>query len=123
MTIDSNIIIAYLAGESVAVETLSQWKATGTSLFLPTIVEAEVLSFEKWSDAERARIELFLDQEFVSVPFDRPVARIVARIRRGRAIKLPDAAIAATALYTNSPLVTRNARDFKNIPSLTVIDM
>ncbi len=123
MTIDSNILIAYLSGETVVVETLSQWKVAGTSLFLPTVVEAEVLSFAKWSSAERTKIELFLEQEFISVPFDRSIARIAGRIRQGRAIKLPDAAIAATAFYTNSPLVTRNTRDFKNIPDLTVIEI
>ena len=63
-------------------------------------------------------MEVFLTENFFSVPFDRPLARIAAAIRHTAKIKFPDAAIAATALYTHTPLVTRNLRDFKNIPDL-----
>jgi hypothetical protein len=60
----------------------------------------------------------FLEDSFTSMAFDRAIARITADIRRTATIKLPDAAIAATALYTHTPVVTRNQRDFKRIPSL-----
>lgn len=45
MTIDANIIIAYLAGDAEVIDVLSLWRETGKSLFIPTIAEAEVLSF------------------------------------------------------------------------------
>jgi len=123
MTIDSNILIAYLSGELAVVQGLSHWKEAGTSFFLPTIVEAEVLSFAGWNHVERNNVEMFLEYEFVSVPFDRIASRIAAKIRRERAIKLPDAAIAATALYTRTALVTRNVRDFRNIHGLEVLSL
>jgi len=123
MTLDTNILIAFFEEDPVVVGALSAWKMQGISLFLSTIVEAEVLSFDKWTSGERNRIEQFLEQEFVSVPFDRPLSRIAARIRVKKSIKLPDAAIAATALYTNSPLVTRNIRDFRSVQNLQVLSL
>jgi hypothetical protein len=53
MTIDSNIVIAYLGGEDRVVGILSTWKQEGIPLFLPTIVESEVLSFAGWTDEEQ----------------------------------------------------------------------
>ena len=69
MTIDANIVIAYLAGDAHVVETLSSWKEQGVSLFLPTV------------------------------------------------------AIAATALFTHTPVVTRNQRDFKRVSNLRIVSL
>ncbi|HLA26169.1 MAG TPA: type II toxin-antitoxin system VapC family toxin [Patescibacteria group bacterium] len=121
MTIDANIIIAYLDGERNVVNALSRWRSEGKTLFLPTIVEAEVLSFSGWTANERKIVELFLEENFTSVSFDRIASRFAAEIRCAVKIKLPDAAIAATALYMRTPLVTRNQKDFKNIPTLSII--
>jgi hypothetical protein len=40
MTLDTNIVIAYLSGERTVINTLSDLKLRGTPLFVPTIVEA-----------------------------------------------------------------------------------
>lgn len=82
MTIDSNIIIAYLDGERIAVDILSQWRREGKPLFLSAAVEAEVLSFSKWTESERLIVENFLEENFALIPFDRSAARIAAKIRR-----------------------------------------
>lgn len=118
MTIDSNIIIAYLDGERIAVDILSQWRREGKPLFLSAVVEAEVLSFSKWTESERLIVENFLEENFALIPFDRSAARIAAKIRRTLKVRLPDAAIAATALLTHTPLATRNQKDFKKIAGL-----
>jgi len=123
MTIDTNIIIAYLTGDEEIVNTLSDWKRAGVPLFLSSVVEAEILSFSEWTSEERRNAESFLEEHFVSIPFDRTLARLAASLRRTTRIKLPDAAIAATALYTGSPLVTRNIRDFRKVDGLTIIDL
>lgn len=121
MTLDSNIIIAYVGGEDRVIAELSRWKEEGVLLFLPTVVESEVLSFSKWSDKERKNTEQFLEANFVSIPFDRSIAHMAAAIRRDRQLKFPDAAIAATALFTRTPLVTRNVQDFKKVPHLQLV--
>jgi len=123
MTLDTNILIAYLEGNQQVVQTLSFWKERGYPLILPAVVESEVLSFSEWTGEERRRTEFFLETHFSSVAFDRTVARIAAVIRRDTKIKFPDAAIAATALSTNTPLITRNVRDFKRIARLEIITL
>jgi len=121
MTIDSNIIIAYLAGDLEVKNTLSDWQLRGLPLFLSTVVETEVLSFPKFTPEELQFTLKFLEENFISIPFSREIARIAAKLRRDYRIKFPDAAIAATAIYTDTPLVTRNLRDFKKIPNLKIL--
>ena len=121
MTLDANIIIAYLSGDQVVIDMLSRWRTTGSPLFLSTVAEAEVLSFSKWNNQELDATEKFLQEGFTSIVFDRSIAHLAANIRRSTRIKLPDAAIAATALFTHTPLVTRNQRDFKAVDGLTVL--
>lgn len=123
MTLDTNIIIAYLAGESSVIDALTLFKNQGGALLLPTIVEAEVLSFSKWSSEERAITERFLEENFVSIPCDRVVARIASHLRTSSRIRLPDAIIAASALSTRTPLATRNVKDFKNIINLELFQI
>ena len=121
MVIDTNILIAYLAGEGSVVEQLSEWKESGVPLYLPTVVEAELLSFSKWTSGERRATELFLEQHFISIPFDRSIARVAAQIRRTTHIALPDAIIAASAFLTHTALVTRDVTDFPKVPNLRLI--
>ncbi len=121
MTLDTNIIIAYLAGEQVVVDALTLFKNQGGALLLPTIVEAEVLSFSKWSAEERSTTERFLEENFVSIPCDRVIARIASRLRATSRTRLPDAIIAASALSTRTPLATRNIKDFKNVNHLELL--
>ena len=122
MTLDSNIVIAYLGGDESVIETLLHWKEEGRILFLPAVVETEVLSFSNFTPSEKHYTEEFLESlNFVAM--DRNIARVAADLRRSTKIKFPDATVAATALATHTPIVTRNLRDFKKIPGLTVIEI
>lgn len=121
MTIDSNIVIAYLSGDPDVISFLDSLRPLGGFLFLPTIVESEVLSFSQWSPEELESAIKFLEENFTSVSFNRDIARVVAEIRRTTKIKFPDAVIAATALFMKTPLITRNVQDFKNIPNLKIV--
>jgi predicted nucleic acid-binding protein len=49
------------------------------------------------------------------------IAEIGGMLRSKYKIKLPDAIIAATAIYYNSPLLTFNVRDFKKIKEFKMI--
>lgn len=123
MTLDTNIIIAYIAGEEDVVRALNAWREAGSALFLPAVVESEVLAYDRWSDAERKETLDFLSGNFVFIPFDRSLTTIAADVRRLSRLKFPDAAIAATALLTGTPLVTRNVKDFCKVASLTVYEI
>lgn len=118
MTLDTNIIIAYLAGEADLIDRLEEFRRNGIQLFLPAVADAEVLSFSYWTDGERKEVASILEQNFVVVPFDHHMAFLTGCIRSVYRLKFPDASIAATALYTKSPLITRNAKDFQKIQEL-----
>jgi predicted nucleic acid-binding protein len=121
MNVDSNIIIAYLDGDKNVIDFLHTWKSVGNSLLISAVVESEVLSFSKWNETERRNTETFLSDNFVLISFDRTLARIAAGIRREAKLKFPDAAIAATSIFTRTPLVTRNVRDFNKIKNLEIV--
>jgi len=55
------------------------------------------------------------------IPVDSRIARIAGALRRVHRLKTPDGAVAATALFTGSTLVTRNVKDFKKIPNLSLL--
>ena len=123
MTLDTNIIILYLNRETAIVRALDEIRKQGVSFILPAAVEAEFLSFSSWTPDQRRTMEEFLEENFVFVSLDRPLARLAARIRVNTRIKFADASIAATAPFTNTPLVTRNVRDFKKVPGLQVMTL
>ena len=121
MTLDANIIILYLNGDQEVITAIKSWRETSTPLFLSSVAESEILSFPQYTSKELAEVMLFLEQNFTPVPFDRTIARISAEIRRTTKIKFPDVAIAATAFYTNTAIVTRNQRDFKRIENNRIV--
>lgn len=124
MTIDTNIVIAFLDGTDKDVsDFLTKCRREGKPLFLSTVAEAETLGFSGLSVKELYETEVFLEENFISVAFDRTVSHIAAELRRTTRIKFPDAAIAATALYTHTPLLTRNVKDFQRIPNLLVVEV
>jgi len=123
MTVDANIIIEYVTGERSTIALLTSHRQRHVPLLLPTVVEAEVLSYPRLTTMERTTLERFLEENFVSISFDRSIARLAAAIRASQKIKLPDAAIAATALYTKTALLTRNVRDFKHIAGLRLASL
>ncbi len=121
MTLDSNIVIAYLNGEQTVMDQMTEWRKEGNNFFLPVMVEAEVLSFSGMTPVELARAEKFMMENFILIPLDRWLVRIAAAFRREHKLKLPDATIAASAFITKTPLVTRNVKDFRKIPGIRLL--
>jgi len=120
VTLDTNILIAHLNGEAAVIEAIVAWKRAGRQLFISSISTAEILALETLTSNETDRIRNFLVENFLSVPFDDDIAEQAAMLRRSYRIELPDAAIAATALDYDVPLVTRD-RQFRKIPGLTIV--
>lgn len=78
-----------------------------------------------WGELKRRSLEATL-RRFVVIPYDAEIARhygraLAERQRIGRPIETNDAWIAACASRHAIPLVTHNAGDFRDIPSLEII--
>lgn len=122
MTLDTNILIAFLAGDEGVIDAIINWRKNGKTLFLSAITKCELLSFPRLTTFEERRIDQLVHEHFVVLAFDDYRAERTALIRRGiPSLKIPDAAIASVALEMGTPLVTRNIRDFKKIPELELI--
>lgn len=88
---------------------------------ISAIVRAEILAWPTHTATSLATALALLDAcELTAVNAD--VADEGARIRRETGLKLPDALIAASAVLQSATLVTANAKDFRRVPSLTLIE-
>ena len=114
--LDTNILIHYAAGELMVVDFLKSHD--NTIFYLPSIVAIEFLSYPKITPEAVFAFQRFAHQT-IMVNLDFPIAERAAEIRRKHSLKLADAVIAASALATNSTLVTRNVRDFKKVTGLS----
>jgi predicted nucleic acid-binding protein len=117
---DSNILIYHLNGQinqrggALITEGLA-----GTGAY-SIISKIEILGFNQTAAEEsQARLLLSRLQEF---PLTNEIVEQTIQIRKARRLKLPDAAIAATAIVHQLPIVTRNTSDFSAIAGLNCIN-
>lgn len=118
-TLDTNAIIYYLKDDPDAVEILREILEKNTPLYISALTEIELFGFPDLTSREANRIEELLNSVSV-IPVDSRVARIAGSLRREHRLKISDSAIAATALFTGTTVLTRNIRDFKRVPYLSV---
>ena len=119
ITFDTNSIIYYLDGAQEVVPIVEEILATQPRPFIATVSELELFSSPSLTSIEAFRVEEFIST-CVLVLLDSQIARIGARLRREYKLKTADSIVAATALFTNSTLLTRNIRDFKKISGLMI---
>ncbi|MEK7128022.1 MAG: type II toxin-antitoxin system VapC family toxin, partial [Patescibacteria group bacterium] len=91
-----------------------------TFYYISVISRVELFSYSEITPEESSSIEAFLGSTR-TVLIDNEIAMIAAELRRKYKIKTPDSLVAATAIYTNTSLVTRNTKDFEKIKELKVI--
>mgnify|MGYP001774296200 CR=1 FL=1 len=115
--LDTNIIIYYAGGDKKVVAFMEEKK--GAIFYLPSIVVVEFLSYPLINEETIAKFRSFVYQTIV-INLDLRIAELAAELRRKYKIKLADAVIAASAISTNSFLVTRNVYDFKKIKELNL---
>lgn len=118
-TIDTNAIIYYLKDDAEAVLTLRDIFAKDTPLYVSAVTEIELFGFSGLSARESERIESLLRTVAV-IPVDSRIARTAGLLRRQYRLNVADSAIAATALFTGTSLLTRNTCDFRKIPHLAL---
>lgn len=119
-TLDTNPIIYYTGNDSAAIAALDIIFEQHTPFFISVLTELELFSSAKMSVEEEIKIERFLSTVRI-VPVTSSIARIASDLRRlSTRLKAFDSVI-ATALFTNSTLVTRNKRDFEQIKGLEIL--
>ena len=117
VTLDTNAVIYFLKKDASAEVVLKGLLEKAVVLYVPTVVELELFSLPTLTVQEALETDLFL-RTVVLVPLNSELARLAGELRRNDHLKTPDSIIAATALFTNSTLLTRNTKDFKRIPEL-----
>jgi predicted nucleic acid-binding protein len=118
-TLDTNAIIYYVKEDPALVLFLEQIFSKQFTVYISTITEIELFGFPGISFIEEKKLEeLMLIFGIISV--DSKIARIAASLRRNYRLKVSDSAIAATAIFTGTTLVTRNVRDFRKVSDLKI---
>ena len=119
--LDSNTVIDYIAGlySEKAVQWLNQ--LVDEEINVSIITKIEVLSFDPDKDDNYPILIDFFEASNLFELNDDIVSKTI-QIRQKQKIKLPDAVIASTALVKGLILVSRNIKDFNNIPDLEVVN-
>lgn len=108
---DTNAIIYFLVGDKKAVDFVKEALKENKIIYVPTIVRLELFSKPDLTVVEQNAIADFLYLT-IELSLDKTIADIAATIRRNFKTKVADSIVAASAVYTNSFLVTRNVKDF-----------
>ncbi|MFA4835948.1 MAG: type II toxin-antitoxin system VapC family toxin [Dehalococcoidia bacterium] len=119
LTLDTNIVIGHLKDEPGITAVIRAWRTQSKIFFISTITELELLSLPTLNAQTIEEIDLFLKSLHI-IPVDSAIARIAADLRRRYRIRTPDSAIAATAIFTQSALVTRDLDHFNLIKELKI---
>lgn len=103
---DTNILIDYLNGISLAQKELSLYDDKAISVI--TWIEIMVGTNHKTDKMTQA----WLEAGFTILPIDKNICVSSVGVRKKQKIKLPDAIIYATAMETERLLISRNTKDF-----------
>ena len=110
---DTNFLIALHEGNRFTEPFLDQ------SVAVSIITEIELLGWPRVNESEKRKLKALLNAcEIVELRTE--IKELAIQLRQKQPIKVPDAIIAATALYLRLPLVTSD-RGFKNIKDVEVI--
>lgn len=118
--IDSDILIDYLRGLEAARGFLLK-TSREAPLSISIISVVEIYAGEETSDQKkRILIDEFL-QNFDILGLDLDIARYAGALRRDYQKPFADMIVAATALYHDLTLVTKNTKHFQTIEGLTLL--
>jgi predicted nucleic acid-binding protein len=114
IVVDTSLIINLFNGINEVQELIAD-----RDLFVSVISEIEVLSFPHILPKDSELLRDFLSQCYI-VDIEPAIKEITIAIRSKLKVKLPDAVIAATAIYYDLPLFTMD-KGFKKIPDLQAV--
>lgn len=112
--LDTNIVLYLLDGDEVLVEYLQD-----KTFYLSLVNEMELLGFKDITEDEEIVIKFFLDDCSV-VDINQGIKDVAIKLRKTYSIKLPDAIVAATAIFLGIPLISAD-KHFDKISELTFI--
>ena len=116
--IDTNIILEYTGGLlPIKTNNLVGNFINNSGLRVSVINQIEVLGHP----SATKELNGFFDTAKIYQLTQKIIIQTI-ELRKIKKIKLPDAIIAATAITHNLTLISRNIKDFKNVPGLEVID-
>lgn len=112
--IDTNIAIYLLDGDTSLAEILNQKR-----LYLSFITQLELLGYPGLTGQQEQQIENMLEN-CVIIDINNRIKQEVIKLRKDYSIKLPDCIVAATAIYTDLPLLTSD-KGFNKIEELNLM--
>lgn len=123
--VDTDYVADFLKGRLGASDLLTRLAPEGLAISLITYGEIyEGIYYGRNPRAHESGFLTFLRGVSV-LPLTRPIMRRFARIRgelraQGQTVGDPDLLIAATALHHDLVLISRNVKDFRRVPDLTL---
>lgn len=117
--LDTNVFVDHLRGHPRAI-AFFQGLRDAQDVAFSSLTEAELLAGKANADrGVRVTLLRFL-QRWTKVEVSNHVALLAGDIVRSYGLDVPDAIIAATALYRRAELVTKDAKDFRRVKGLRV---
>jgi predicted nucleic acid-binding protein len=100
LLLDTNVALYLLRGDRSAADAIQ-----GQEVFISFVTKMELLSKPGMTRTEVKHVTAFVE-EWPMVEMNRSIMDRAIVIRREHRLKLPDAIIAATAMFLNMPLLT-----------------
>jgi predicted nucleic acid-binding protein len=119
--LDTNVVINFLDASLPKSSMQFLGRVIDEKCNVSIITKMEALGYRFKAAEEQTLMEGFFDGSSVFA-IDNDIVDQTISLRRNTRIDLPDAIIAATAIVKNLTLVTRNTKDFKQIPGLQLLD-
>ena len=119
--LDTNVVINYLDASLPITGMQFLNKIVDQEPIISIITKIETLGFNFKSWEEKSTMEFFINNSDI-ININDDIVKTTIAIRQNYRIKLPDAIIAATAIVYGLTLISRNAKDFKDIQGLNFID-
>ncbi|MEM3750070.1 MAG: type II toxin-antitoxin system VapC family toxin [Candidatus Jordarchaeales archaeon] len=127
--LDSDVLISYLRGKSAAVDDVRRLEEEAVTLSTTSINAFEVF-YGAYKSGRRMNVESAsrLMERLVILHFDREAAEAAGRIlaqleAKGELVEFRDVLIGATCLVNGYTIATWNAKHFRRIPGLKIIEL
>ena len=116
---DTNVFIDYLSDSLTNNILFSGNFLTNNEIIISFITRMEFLSHPNITLNEEIFFKNLIEQ-FDIVSITDKIEDEAIRLRKNYKLKLPDSIIAATAIETNSILVTKDIKDFKKVAEIMI---